>query len=138
MQSADMVFLFVVLVSAFIVIGVFFFNLRKEKIKAEQRQTKTNTQRRQPPNKTGGIISETAQLTEKIDVRTRKIDDKGNISVSNESYQLVFTTKTNKNLCFNVTKQTLKAVPFNERGLLTYKGKSFIKFKYSGGIIEDK
>ena len=105
MQSADMVFLFVVLVSAFIVIGVFFFNLRKEKIKAEQRQTKTNTQRRQPPNKTDGIISETAQLAEKIDVRTRKIDDKGNISVSNGAI-IVFTTKTNK-ICVLMSQSKL-------------------------------
>lgn len=138
MQS-DTVFLFVVLVSAVIVVTVFFVSLRKEKQKVEQKQTKNNTPQRKPITKqTNGIINETAQLIEKIDARTRRIDDKGSISITDDKYQLVFTTKDNRKLYFSATKQALKAMPFNERGLLTYKGKTFMKFKYSGGIIENK
>ncbi len=138
MQS-DTVFLFVVLVSAVIVVTVFFISLRKEKQKVEQKQTKNNTpQRKQVAKKINGIIGETAQLTEKIDARTRRIDDRGSISITDDKYQLVFTTKDNRKLYFSATKQALKAMPFNERGLLTYKGKTFVKFKYSGGVIENK
>ncbi|NLP25767.1 MAG: DUF2500 domain-containing protein [Clostridiales bacterium] len=138
MQTADNIFLFVVLVSAVIVITVFFVSLKKDRQKAEQKQIKNIPQRKVQSSKSNGIISETAQLTEKADTRTRRIDDKGNISATNESFQLVFTTKDNKKLYFSVTKQALKAMPFNEKGLLTYKNKNFIKFKYSGGTIENK
>lgn len=138
MQTADNIFLFVVLVSAVIVITVFFVSLKKDRQKAEQKQIKNIPQRKVQSSKSNGIISETAQLTEKADTRTRRIDDKGNISTTNESFQLVFTTKDNKKLYFSVTKQALKAMPFNEKGLLTYKNKNFIKFKYSGGTIENK
>lgn len=136
MDSSD-VFVGIVLLMTAIVVTVFFINLKKERKKAEVQQTVHRKSSGSAKSSSNGNVSETAYVSEKTDERKRTVDGKGNVTVTDEAYYAVFNTRQGKTLRLEVSKQALKELPFNEKGQLIYKGRRFIKFKYSGGTIEN-
>ena len=72
------------------------------------------------------------------DERRRVVDSLGHSTLSDEYFELVFETRRGETLRLVTSRAAFKEIPFNEDGALTYKRNRLIRFKYSGGTVENE
>lgn len=109
-----------------VLINVLFHFLKKaEKTKSDENKKKV---------KNSTVKTERAFLVERSSEESRKINNDDTITIASK-YRLVYKIKGEK-LEFSVPKKIYTQIPDDVKGILTYKGDNFIRFEYSGGIVE--
>lgn len=88
-------------------------------------------------NKLNTPSSVNAQLISKTDERKRTEKADGSVKIQNDKYELVFRTKNNDEKVFAVSRQVFKNIPVGEKGNLIYHKNQFLKFRFSGGTVEE-
>ncbi|GEM_PF-3562479 len=85
-------------------------------------------------NKNIPVRTDKAFLVERSSLESRRINEDNTITIASE-YHLVYKIKGER-LDFSVPKKIYIQIPDDVKGILTYKGDNFIRFEYSGGIVE--
>lgn len=80
------------------------------------------------------VRTDKAFLVERSSLESRRINEDNTITIASE-YHLVYKIKGER-LDFSVSKKIYIQIPDDVKGILTYKGDNFIRFEYSGGIVE--
>lgn len=80
------------------------------------------------------VRTDKAFLVERSSLESRRINEDNTITIASE-YHLVYKIKGER-LDFSVPKKIYIQIPDDVKGILTYKGDNFIRFEYSGGIVE--
>lgn len=84
--------------------------------------------------KNSSVKTEHAFLIERLCEERRKINDDDTITIT-ARYRLIYKIK-GETKEFAVPKKIYNQIPDDVRGMLTFKGNNFIRFEYSGGIVE--
>lgn len=85
-------------------------------------------------NKNIPVRTDKAFLVERSSLESRRINEDNTITIASE-YHLVYKIKGER-LDFSVPKKIYIQIPDDVKGILTYRGDNFIRFEYSGGIVE--
>lgn len=84
--------------------------------------------------KTTPVRTEKAFLIERLCEERRKINDDDTITIT-ARYRLVYKIRGQR-MEFAVPKKIYSQIPDDVNGILTFRGENFIRFEYSGGIVE--
>ncbi len=91
-------------------------------------------EKKQSKKKKNPVRSERAFLIERLCEERRKINDDETITIT-ARYRLIYKIK-GETMEFSVPKKIYNQIPDDVKGILTFKGNNFIKFEYSGKVVE--
>lgn len=90
----------------------------------------TESSRNGAQKKVSGPVVEMATLIRKCDDRLRIIESTGKVEIKDAYYELIFVTRKGRNVTIECSPEAYEKVPFNQKGSLTYKKNTLVKFKY--------